>query len=135
MADEGTKQTRYIEGVGRRKRAVARVRITPTEKGFFVNNVPAETYFVLRYRERVLAPLKAAHLFGKMGVTAVVKGGGSTAQADAVRMGLARALVQNDGILRTALKKEGYLTRDSREKERRKYGLKKARRAPQFSKR
>jgi small subunit ribosomal protein S9 len=93
MADAVQRKAKYIEGVGRRKRAVARVRITPEEKGFVVNQIPAESYFIGRYRDRVLAPLKTAHLLDKVGVTATVRGGGSTAQADAVRMGLARALV------------------------------------------
>ena|SRR3989338_6662687 len=132
----------YHEGVGRRKRAVARVRLVPvTEaksvatKGFEVNELPAERYFTVRNKEVALEALSKIQALGKFQMTVKVRGGGSHSQAEAVRMGTARALLAIDENLRPVLKHEGYLRRDPREKERRKYGLKKARRAPQFSKR
>lgn len=133
----------YIESIGRRKRSVARVRIsraTPSQSaakgGFMINKKKLEEYFV-RSRDKVVAlePLKKLSLDSQFRVSAWVRGGGITGQAESVRMGLARSLVVFDPLLKSRLKKEGYLIRDPREKERRKYGLKKARRAPQFSKR
>jgi small subunit ribosomal protein S9 len=95
-----------------------------------------EDYFPqLALRLRVLDPLKVAEVEGRYDVYATIEGGGFTGQTDALRLGIARALVGIDGELRPALKREGYLTRDSRKVERKKYGLRKARRAPQFTKR
>ena len=130
------------EGVGRRKRAIARVRLTESTpaqsvetKGFEVNDAPAERYFTVRNKEVALEALAKIQALSKFKMTVKVRGGGSHSQAEAVRMGTARALLMTDESLRPILKHEGYLRRDPREKERRKYGLKKARRAPQFSKR
>ncbi len=125
----------YIETVGRRKTATARVRITEAAKqSIVVNGKPLETYFVSKeLSNNVLAPLKEA---GKAFIiTVVVHGGGIAGQSDAVRHGLARAITKFDSSKRTALKKLGFLKRDPRAKERRKPGLVKARKAPQWSKR
>jgi small subunit ribosomal protein S9 len=145
MAEKATKtgKRKYHEGVGRRKRAVARVRLSEVSaaqsveaKGFVVNEAPAERYFTVRNKEIALAALsKIQGGLQRFNMTVRVRGGGAAAQAEAVRMGTARALIMIDESLRPMLKHEGYLRRDPREKERRKYGLKKARRAPQFSKR
>lgn len=123
-------------GTGRRKTSVARVRLVPGSGRFVVNGQPVEEYFPLRSLQTMVErPLKVTGNLGKFDVLAKVEGGGITGQAGAVRHGIARALLRVDQILRPTLKKEGLLTRDPRMKERKKYGLKKARRAPQFSKR
>ncbi|BCV24312.1 MAG TPA: 30S ribosomal protein S9 [Firmicutes bacterium] len=123
-------------GTGRRKTSVARVRLVPGSGRFVVNGQPVEEYFPLRSLQTIVErPLKVTGNLGKFDVLAKVEGGGITGQAGAVRHGIARALLRVDEILRPTLKKEGLLTRDPRMKERKKYGLKKARRAPQFSKR
>ncbi len=129
---------KYFEGVGRRKTAVARVRFYPSgnEKGdFIVNGIDYKKYFSLaRYEQSAVQPLRL--LKDKGGQTEVsVKGGGVMAQSEAVRLGLARALVKFDPDLKRELRAFGYLTRDPRMVERKKYGLKKARRAPQWTKR
>ncbi len=142
MAENKT-ESKYIEGLGRRKRSVARVRISETppaqsaaKSGFTINGKKGEEYFTRRADlSLALEPLVKTKLASKFSVSAHVRGGGITGQAESVRMGLARAVATYDPLLRPRLKTEGYLTRDPREKERRKYGLKKARRAPQFSKR
>jgi small subunit ribosomal protein S9 len=123
-------------GTGRRKEAVARVRITPGTGKFELNGRPLEEYFPSR-TQRMLAtdPLRTAGKEKELDVVAHLEGGGTTGQAGALRHGIARALIEMDESLRGILKREGYLTRDAREKERRKYGLKKARKAPQYSKR
>jgi small subunit ribosomal protein S9 len=123
-------------GTGRRKEAVARVRITPGTGKFELNGRPLEEYFPSR-TQRMLAtgPLRVAGKEKELDVVAHLEGGGTTGQAGALRHGIARALIEMDESLRGILKREGYLTRDAREKERRKYGLKKARKAPQYSKR
>src|ERR671918_3048801 len=117
-------------GTGRRKEAVARVRITPGTGRFDLNGRPLEEYFPSR-TQRVLAtaPLRAAGKEKEVDVVARPQGGGVTGQAGALSHGIARALIELDASLRGALKKEGFLSRDAREKERRKYGLKKARKA------
>jgi small subunit ribosomal protein S9 len=121
---------------GRRKTAVARVWITPGKGSIVINNRPLETYFGRKVMElQVRKPLELVGLQGKFDVVATSVGGGISGQAGAVRHGISRALVGFDESLRTILKKDGLLTRDPREKERKKYGLKAARRAPQFSKR
>lgn len=126
---------RYIEGVGRRKTSVARVRITPASKfSAEVNDRPFEEYFALpEYKQSILDVL--ADVGDKFTITAKITGGGASSQAEAMRHGLARAVVEMDPEQRTKLKVKGYLKRDPRAKERRKFGLKKARKAPQWSKR
>ena len=123
-------------GTGRRKNAVARVWLTPGNVNFAVNKRELGEYFDKKTLEMIVRqPLELTSTLDKYDVTATVMGGGSTGQAGAVRHGIARALVQADPELRPALKKAGFMTRDPRMKERRKYGLKKARKASQFSKR
>ncbi|RJQ31393.1 MAG: 30S ribosomal protein S9 [Peptococcaceae bacterium] len=123
-------------GTGRRKNAVARVFLVPGEGRVMVNNRPVGEYFGRRTLEMIVRqPLELTGLTGRFDILAKVVGGGVTGQAGAIKMGIARALVQSDANLRPTLKRAGFLTRDPRMKERRKYGLKKARRAPQFSKR
>ena len=129
---------KYFEGVGRRKSAVARVRFYPSlkdENSFIVNGVDYKKYFSLaRFKQRATEPLRV--LKDKKGeALVVVKGGGVMAQSEAVKLGLARALVKFDPDLKKELRAFGYLTRDPRMVERKKYGLKKARRAPQWTKR
>ncbi len=127
---------RYSEAVGRRKSAEARVRIVPAAReSATVNGKDIAAYFpVVADRARALAPL-AAVSGGAVLVSVKVTGGGRSSQAEAVRHGLARALVLRDPELRKRLKKDGFLRRDARAKERRKFGLKKARKAPQWAKR
>lgn len=121
---------------GRRKTAVARVRLLAGTGRILVNGRPYREYFpLLSLQKWVEQPLRVTGNLDKFDVVAKVEGGGISGQAGAVRHGIARALVLADGGLRRRLKKEGLLTRDPRMKERRKYGLKKARKAPQFSKR
>jgi len=121
---------------GRRKEAVARVRLVPGSGNFVLNGRSLEEYFPTRaHRMIVSAPLRRAGRDKDFDVLARIEGGGVSGQAGALRLGIARALIEIDPELRTILKKEGYLRRDAREKERRKYGLKKARKAPQYSKR
>ena len=123
-------------GTGRRKESVARVRLTPGTGQFRLNGRAVESYFPSRaHRMEISAPLRIVGLEKDLDVWARLDGGGVSGQAGALRHGIARALVEFDPSLRPALKREGYLRRDSREKERRKYGLKKARKAPQYSKR
>ena len=126
---------RYIEATGRRKTSVARVRITPASKfSATVNDRDFTEYFALpEYKKSILDAL--ADVGDKFTITAKIKGGGASSQADAMRHGLARAVVAMDPEQRTKLKVKGYLKRDPRAKERRKFGLKKARKAPQWSKR
>ena len=126
---------RYIETVGRRKTSVARVRLTPASKTtFLVNDKELESYFPTEEMQNN-AKLPFGEMSQKFKVTAVIKGGGIHSQSEALRHGIARALVDHDMELRKTLKKAGYLKRDPRAKERRKFGLKKARKAPQWSKR
>jgi small subunit ribosomal protein S9 len=122
---------------GRRKEAVARVRVVPGEGRFFINGERAlDDYFPnLAVRMVILEPLKSAGREKAYDIYVRIEGGGSTGQAGALRHGIARALAELDPELRPTLKKAGFLTRDPRIKERRKYGLKKARKAPQYSKR
>jgi len=127
----------YHGAVGRRKTAVARVRLFPGDKTTFtVNGKPLEEYFkTVDQRRTALDAFTKAKLPGKFAVTALLHGGGLYGQAEALRHGLSRALISFDIELRGKLKKAGYLKRDPRAKERRKFGLKKARKAPQWSKR
>lgn len=126
----------YYQGTGRRKRSVARVMIKPGSGQIQVNGRSLENYFPIEIiRQQALLPLTKADLTTRLDVRINVNGGGVSGQAGAVRHGLARALLSYDSGLRAQLKAEGFLTRDARKVERKKYGLKKARRAPQFSKR
>ena len=123
-------------GTGRRKCSVARVVLSPGNGKFFINKRSVEDYFGFEtLRMLVKSPLALTDSANKFDVTVNVKGGGYTGQAGAIRHGISRALVKSDPELRLVLKQAGFLTRDSRMKERKKYGLKAARRAPQFSKR
>lgn len=126
----------YQYGVGRRKTSSAQVRLYATGNNtIVVNGKPMEEYFTRpRDRMAVFGPLELAGL-GGFTVTAIVNGGGVTGQAGAVMQGLARALVKANPDLRVAMRREGFLTRDPREKERKKPGLKRARKAPQYTKR
>ena len=123
-------------GTGRRKNAVARVRLLPGEGKFTINKRELTEYFGKKTLEMiVLQPFSITDTLSKYDVIALAHGGGTTGQAGAIRLGIARALIKADASLRPSLKRAGFLTRDPRMKERRKYGLKKARKAPQFSKR
>jgi small subunit ribosomal protein S9 len=127
--------TQYL-GTGRRKNAVARVRLVPGSGKFVVNQRDLDSYFGKKTLVMIVQqPFVVTETLGKYDVVARVHGGGTSGQAGALRMGIARALLKLDAGLRPALKRAKFLTRDPRMKERRKYGLKKARKAPQFSKR
>ena len=135
MADRTAQQPRSL-GTGRRKEAVARVRLVEGTGRFELNGRPLEDYFPSRaHRMIVTAPLRLVGRDKDLDVIAHLDGGGVSGQAGALRQGVARALIEYDPTLRPELKREGLLTRDASEKERRKYGLKKARKAPQYSKR
>lgn len=128
-------QVQYY-GTGRRKSSVARVRLVPGDGRIIINDREIENYIPFEaLREVVKQPLVATETLGRYDVLVNVKGGGYTGQAGAIRHGIARALLQADPDYRPTLKRAGLLTRDARMKERKKYGLKGARRAPQFSKR
>lgn len=128
------KSNKYIEAVGRRKTSIARVRVTFDKPGFSINGLSLAEYFPIKELQHVVeSPIKKLDV--KIHVSAKVSGGGISSQAESVRLGISRALLLNDPTIRTTLKKEGMLRRDSRSKERRKFGLKKARKAPQWSKR
>jgi len=123
-------------GTGRRKSSIARVYILPGTGKITVNKRDIDDYFGMETLKLIIRqPLELTNLTNRYDVRVNVKGGGYTGQAGAIRHGIARALVEADGEFRQALKKAGFLTRDPRMKERKKYGLKGARRAPQFSKR
>ena len=123
-------------GTGRRKSSVARVYLVSGSGNVTINKRPVDEYFGLEtLRMIVRQPLVATETNDKFDVIVTVRGGGTTGQAGAIRHGISRALLQVDGDFRPVLKKAGFLTRDPRMKERKKYGLKAARRAPQFSKR
>ena len=127
--------TQYL-GTGRRKKSVARVRLTPGTGVITINKRDIEEYFGLETLKMIVrAPLVLTGTLAKYDINVNVYGGGTTGQAGAIRHGISRALIVADPELRQALKKAGFLTRDPRMKERKKYGLKVARRAPQFSKR
>lgn len=131
------KPAKYFEAVGRRKTAVARVRLfTQGERQILVNEKPYQDFFpTLELQQIALAALDRMKAFDKFKVSARVKGGGIHAQAEAVRHGIARALVKFNPDFRKRLRRVGFLTRDPRMRERKKFGLKRARRAPQWSKR
>ncbi len=123
-------------GTGRRKKSIARVFMVPGSGNITINKRSIDEYFGLETLKVIVRqPLVATNTADKYDIVVTVRGGGYTGQAGAVRHGISRALLQADGDFRPVLKKEGYLTRDPRMKERKKYGLKAARRAPQFSKR
>ena len=127
---------KYIEAVGRRKTSVARVRLTPAAKNSItVNDKELHQYFPVEEMQIISHQPFMEGVTGKFSVTAKINGGGIHSQSEALRHGIARALVKNDATLRKPLKKEGMLKRDPRAKERRKFGLKKARKAPKWSKR
>ena len=122
--------------VGRRKKAIARVRLIPGEGNIIINRRDLDNYFGLETLKTVVRqPLALTETTGRFDVVVNVHGGGYTGQAGAIRHGISRALLEADPEMRPTLKKAGFLTRDPRMKERKKYGLKAARRAPQFSKR
>jgi small subunit ribosomal protein S9 len=123
-------------GTGRRKKSVARVRLVPGEGKFLINDRSLEDYFGLETLKVIVKqPMVLTDTASKFDIICKVTGGGFTGQAGAIRHGISRALLKADEEFRAVLKKAGFLTRDPRMKERKKYGLKKARRAPQFSKR
>lgn len=131
MADQ------YFEGVGRRKASTARVRIYPGGDGSILINDKPGAEFLTRYGDLdiALSPLKTAEQESKFNVTVKVQGGGVTGQTEAIRLGLARAILKWDEEYRSPLRRAGYLTRDARVKERKKPGLKRARKAPTYTKR
>ncbi len=126
----------YFYGTGRRKSAIARVKIMPGNGAIIINGIPYEELFSrFEIRRRIIQPLVVTENMGKYNVVAKVEGGGVTAQGGAVSHGIARALVQVDDKVKTSLRTSGLLTRDDRSKERKKPGLKRARKAPQYTKR
>ncbi|MEU6699091.1 30S ribosomal protein S9 [Pseudonocardia sp. NPDC046786] len=127
---------RPVQTVGRRKEAVVRVRLLPGTGGFTLNGKPLETYFPNKLHQQIVKePLVTVEKTERFDIFANLRGGGTAGQAGALRLAIARALVELDSEDRPALKKAGFLTRDARAVERKKYGLKKARKAPQYSKR
>lgn len=124
-------------GTGRRKESIARVKLIPGSGKLIINGLPGESYlqFSPNYLRISCAPLKILGLSNEYDIYVKTEGGGLTGQTDAIKLGLARALCRINPENRTALKSEGFLTRDARVKERKKYGLRKARKAPQYSKR
>ncbi len=126
----------YFYGTGRRKKSVARVRVYAGTGSVVINGRTIDDYFGLETLKLIVnQPFEVTETMGKFDVVCTAAGGGISGQAGAIRHGIAKALLQVDEAYRTPLKKAGFLTRDPREKERKKYGLKAARRAPQFSKR
>ncbi len=126
----------YIEALGRRKEAIARVRLYPKQTGLLVNGKPLEKYFTLEnLQAKIVKPLKLTNVLGGFGISLQVKSGGLSGQADAAALAISRALVKVDSANRAILKPAHLLTRDSRAVERKKYGLRKARRATQWRKR
>jgi small subunit ribosomal protein S9 len=124
-----------FEGTGRRKESVARVRLVPGEGIVVVNGKPVENYFHRQGAERLAQPFAVTGTVRRFNAMVKVEGGGVTGQLDAIRHGIARALLKVSADHRGALRKAGLLTRDPRAKERKKYGLKRARKAPQYTKR
>jgi len=127
---------KYVYGTGKRKCAIAQVRLFPGDGEILVNDRPYEEVFPrLEHRRMIESPFQVSDNMGKFRVTAKVKGGGISGQAKAIQHGIARALVKDNELFKPALRKGGLLTRDARIKERKKYGLKRARKAPQYTKR
>ena len=136
MATKSKAEKIVFYGTGRRKKAIARVRIIEGKGNITINGKPLDEYFGTETLKFIVKqPLTTTNTTSKYDVICNVKGGGFTGQAGAIRHGLSRALLQANGEFKLTLKQNGFLTRDSRMKERIKYGLKKARKAPQFSKR
>jgi small subunit ribosomal protein S9 len=130
------KAEKYIRALGRRKEATAITKLWQSKKGIVINGRNLSDYFTLLELQKIVEePLKITDLLGKVGIEITAKGGGTRGQAEACRLAIARALVKNNSDLKKGLKIRGLLTRDSRVKERKKFGLKKARRAPQWRKR
>ncbi|HEU4864452.1 MAG TPA: 30S ribosomal protein S9 [Candidatus Limnocylindria bacterium] len=128
--------TNYVYGTGRRKTAVARVRLLPGDGGIVVNGKPAAEYFGGAAREGILVqPFRVTETEGRYSASVLVAGGGVSGQIGAIRHGIARALLSAHPDARRSLREAGLLTRDPRAKERKKYGLKRARKAPQYTKR
>lgn len=133
---ESQKPERYFEAVGRRKSSIARVRLYTKKSGMEINSRALENYFpTATLQSKVLSPLEKMKISDKIGATIKVQGGGLTGQAEAIRLGISRALTEYNPEFRKRLRRFGLLTRDSRVVERKKYGFKKARRAPQWKKR
>jgi small subunit ribosomal protein S9 len=132
-----TKQTKPFTATGRRKKSIARVRLIPNGKGkIIINDKPIDDYFSLdTFKQIVRQPLELLELSKKIDLIIRVNGGGMNGQAGAIRLGIARNLIKMNEDYRKELKQAGFLTRDAREKERKKPGFKKARKSPQFSKR
>ena len=131
-----TTEKPYFYGTGRRKESIARVRVYPGSGAITINGVDIDQYFGLETLKLIVnQPFEVTETIGKFDIICTVQGGGLSGQAGAIRHGIARALLEADPSFRAALKAAGFLTRDPRMKERKKYGLKAARRAPQFSKR
>lgn len=127
---------KYIEAIGRRKEAVARVRLIKDKPGFVINGKTIEKYFTLEdHRKKIFMPFQLTDSDNSFFVSVKVTGGGMTGQAEAIRLGISRCLIKIDEKLKPILRKAGFLTRDARIVERKKYGFKKARKAPQWSKR
>ena len=137
MVTQAEPQSQYFYGTGRRKSAIAKVRIYPDDgTAIIVNDKPMEDYFNwLPWQSTVREPFATSGTVGRFRVMAKVSGGGVNAQAEAIRHGIARALVVFDPNLKPSLRRAGFITRDARVKESKKYGLKRARRAPQYTKR
>ena len=137
IPEKDVKADKYYEAVGRRKTAVARVRLyTKGDKEFIVNDKSYKKYFVQKTLQELSSEaLRAMNCLERFRIIAKVRGGGISAQAEAVRHGTARVLVEFNANFRKRLRKEGYLTRDPRMRERKKFGLRRARRAPQWAKR
>ena len=126
----------YVWGTGKRKCAIAQVRLFPGKGEIIINDKPYQEAFPrVEHRRTIEHPLLATNTMGKFRVTVKVNGGGLSGQAGAIRHGIARALAKENELFKPMLRKEGLLTRDSRIKERKKYGLKRARKAPQYTKR
>jgi small subunit ribosomal protein S9 len=126
----------YVWGTGKRKCAIAQVRLLPGDGEIIINDKPYQEIFArLEHRHMIEHPFLATKTTGKFRVTVKVKGGGINGQAGAIRHGIARALAKENELFKPVLRKEGLLTRDARIKERKKYGLKRARKAPQYTKR
>jgi len=126
----------YVWGTGKRKYAIAQTRIFPGRGEIMVNDRPYQEAFPrIEHRRMIEHPLQATNTMGKFSITVKVNGGGLSGQAGAIRHGIARALAKENELFKPMLRKEGLLTRDNRIKERKKYGLKRARKAPQYTKR
>ena len=135
-ADKSAGREKYFEAVGRRKTSIARVRLYTKKSGVIVNEKDYLKYFSIpRLQKAVISPIEEMKIADKVGAIVKVKGGGIKSQAEAIRLGIARVLILYNSNFRKRLREMGYLTRDARVVERKKYGLKKARRAPQWKKR